>query len=342
MKTKLNKTYFNTIIQAIILVLTMVFLYNQLFQKHDIASLFTLARRMFSGKNLFLIIFVLLLMPVNWFFEAHKWKYLIEKLESVSLSDSFKAVLTGISVSMFLPNRSGDYLGRVFILKKADRLQAVLSTMLGGLAQLITTLIFGTIAFTIALSSFFDMSDSLKLWTYIGIVFTAVIFVSGIIFVYLNFSTFSGIIKNISGKEYPRISKYSQVFSWYSSKELFNVLLISMVRYLIFSFQFYLLLIIFDIKISYPVSMMLIGVIYLMMTVIPTIAMTELGVRGSVSIYVFNYYFENWGLWNEGLKQSVMASSSMLWIINLGIPALIGAFFVFKLRFFRNGNGNGH
>jgi hypothetical protein len=86
--------------------------------------------------------------------------------------------------------------------------------------------------------------------------------------------------------------------------------------------------------------MVLIGIIYLMMTVIPTIAMTELGVRGSVSVYVFGYYFERLNLWNGNLQQSVIAASSLLWIINLGIPALIGAFFVFKLRFFRNGNGH--
>jgi uncharacterized membrane protein YbhN (UPF0104 family) len=316
----------------------MVFLYDQLFQKRDVASLFIHIQQTLSRKNLFLITVVLALVPENWFFEAYKWRYLIRKLENISITDSFKAVLTGISVSMFLPNRAGDYLGRIFILKKANRLQAVLSTMLGGLAQLITTLIFGTVAFTVALSRFFDMSDSLKLWSYIGVVFATVIFLTGIIFIYLNFSTFSGIIKNISGKEYPKISKYSQVFSWYNSKELFNVLLVSMVRYLIFSFQFYLLLLIFDVNLSYLVSMILIGIVYLMMTVIPTIAMTELGVRGSVSIYVFGYYFESLNLWSENLKQSVMASSSLLWIINLGIPALVGAFFVFKLRFFRNGN----
>jgi len=290
----------------------------------------------------FEIVLLLVLVPVNWLIESVKWKLLIKKLETISLSNAYKAVLTGISVSIFLPNRIGDYLGRVFILKKADRLQATLSTILGGLSQLLTTLLFGLLALAIALSRFFDFSDSFSLWSYIGIVFAILIVVSAMLFIYLNFSTFSTIIKTISGKEYPRIQKYSQVFSWYHAKELFHVLLLSMLRYLLFSFQFYLLLILFSVPISYLTAMILISIIYLMMTVIPTIAMTELGVRGSVSLYVFSYYFAPDGLWSEAMKQAVVAASSLLWLINLALPALVGAFFVFKLRFIRNNHANNH
>ncbi len=337
MKTKINKTYFNLIIQTIILVLTMIFLYDEIFNKHDLASVL----KSFSSITrvnhfVFNVIVLFLLVPINWLIESYKWQLLINKLEKISLLNSFKAVLTGISVSIFLPNRIGDYLGRVFILKKADRLQATLSTILGGLAQLLTTLVLGLISLGFSLHVFFDMSLSLELWAYIGVLGAVAIVIVGLLFIYLNFSTFSSILKNLSGKEYPKIKKYSQVFSWYHSGELFHILLLSMLRYVIFSYQFYLLLIIFNVNISYFIAMVLISLIYLIMTVIPTIAMTELGVRGSVSLYVFAYYFIPLKMWTATMKQSVVAASSLLWIINLGIPALAGAFFVFKLRFFRN------
>lgn len=343
MKTKINKTYFNWILQTIILVLTLVFLYNQLFHKHDLTSLFSLVSDVINkSPSIFDLTLLLFLMPVNLLLESYKWQILIKKLENVSLANAFKAVLTGLSVSIFLPNRVGDYLGRVFILKKADRLQATLATMLGSLAQLLTTLIFGLGALAYALHIFFDLTHSFTLWAYIGVVAALLLVLAGMLFIYLNFSSFSAIIKKISGKEYPRIKKYSQVFSWYDARELFQILLISMVRYLLFSFQFYLLLLLLNIPVSYPTAMILISLIYLIMTIIPTIAMTELGVRSSVSLYVFAYYFKPYHLWNEPLKQSVVAASALLWILNLAVPALAGIFFIFKLRFFRNNHANSH
>ncbi len=344
MKAKVNKTYINQAIQLVILTLTVIFLYDELFRKHNLSSIIETISDSYQTEGfVFKVALLLLLVPVQWWLEGIKWKFLIGKLEQVSAINAFRAVLTGISVSIFLPNRTGDYLGRVFILKKADRLQATLSTILGGLAQLITTILFGLTGLAIALHTFFDLSDSFELWSYIGIVSAVVIAMALIIFFYLNFSVLSAIIKNLSGKEYPHIKKYSQVFQWYDGKELFYVLLMSMLRYLIFSFQFYLSLRLFNVGISYVNAMVLISVIYLFMTVIPTVAMTELGVRGSVSLYVFAYYFEPLHQWTEVVQQGVVAASSLLWIINIGLPALAGAFFVFQLRFFRNNNhANGH
>ncbi len=343
MKTKLNKTKYNYIIQAFILILTLVFLYDELFQKQNLIPIKSLFVIIIGAKSFMLSVIVMVfLVPVNWFVESVKWRFLMKKLEKISLDTAFKGVLTGLSVSIFLPNRVGDYLGRVFILKKADRLQAILSTILGSMSQLLTTLLFGLAALAYVLPQWFDFANSFSLWTYIGIILSIILLMVIMLFAYLNFSVFTNILKSVSGKEYPRIKKYSSVFSWYHSKELLHVLLLSILRYLIFSFQFFLLLKIFEVPVTYPTAIILISIVYLMMTVVPTIAMTELAVRGSVSLYVFSYYFAPLGEWTTTLKQAVVASSSLLWLLNIALPALAGAFFVFKLRFFRNNNGNSH
>ena len=72
---------------------------------------------------------------------------------------------------------------------------------------------------------------------------------------------------------------------------------------------------------------MMISLTYFVMTAIPTIAITELGVRGSVAVYFI-------GLLTANVSNIFMASS-MLWLINLAVPALIGVVFIFQLRFFR-------
>ena len=93
------------------------------------------------------MILILLLMLVNWSIESVKWKILIAKIERVSFFRAFKAVMTGVSVSLFTPNRTGDYLGRVFILEKGNHIEGILITLIGSFAQIIVTISVGLFCF---------------------------------------------------------------------------------------------------------------------------------------------------------------------------------------------------
>lgn len=334
MKTKLQKTY-NIAIRLIIIILSVYFLYDQLFHRKDLTSL-PETLQLFANQNGFFLLIsgVVLLIPANLILETLKWKFLITKLENVSFFNAFKAVLTGISVSMFMPNRTGDYFGRVFILRKADRFQAILSTMLGSMAQLITTLLFGFISIAFLVPQYVNLVD-LNLWLYVGLLILLFITAFTIVFAYLEFAAFTDILKRVTGREYNRIKKYAQVFSWYHSHDLLKVLLLSIGKYLVFSFQFFLLLKAFGIAIHYANAMLLIAMVYLLMTIIPTIALSEIGIRGSVSIYVFESWMQLSGSWSDSAALGVVTASSLLWLVNLAFPALIGLSFVFSLKFFR-------
>lgn len=334
MKTKLQKTY-NIAIRLVIIILAAYFLYDQLFYKKDISSLWNTITSFTNNSGFYLMLsLVIALIPVNLALETVKWRFLISKLEKITFWNAFKAVLTGVSVSMFMPNRVGDYLGRVFILKTADRFQAIMSTLLGSMAQLITTLLFGIVAIALLYPQFYDLTG-LSLWLYIGLLVLLSIVAFTIVFAYLEFAAFTDVLKRVTGREYNRIKKYAQVFSWYSSSDLLKVLLLSIVRYLIFSFQFFLLLKAFSVRINYFDAMMLIGMVYLLMTIIPTIALTEIGIRGSISLYVFETWMQMSGEWSNTSSVGVITASSTLWLFNLAFPALIGVFFVYSLKFFR-------
>ena len=108
----------------------------------------------------------------------------MRKLERISIYTALKGVLAGISVSMIMPNRIGDYLGRVFILKKADRFQAVLATILGSLAQLLTTIIIGLIGVILFIPDYFNINIVLNYWIYIGIIMGVVITIVVLVFFY--------------------------------------------------------------------------------------------------------------------------------------------------------------
>ena len=120
---------------------------------------------------------------------------------------------------------------------------------------------------------------------------------------------------------------YAEVFQYHSSATLWKVFLASLGRYLIFTFQFFLLLRIFQVDVDFANALMMISMTYFVMTAVPTIAITELGVRGSIAVYFLGMLSNN--------VSSIFTASSMLWLINLAIPALIGVMFIFQLRFFR-------
>lgn len=339
-KTKLRKSY-NILIRLAIVLLTVYFIYDQVFYRKDLQTILDLWPEIAGSKQFQLnLFFALLLFPINQLLEAFKWKYLIRKLESVSLWMATKAVLTGISVSMFMPNRVGDYLGRVFVLRKANRIQAILVTIIGSMAQLLTTIMYGCLAVLFFFPWYFNMNNSLNVWIYSGIILMIVTLLFMLIFAYLNFASFSDIIRRISGRFYDRIKKYSEVFALYEVRNLVLVLFISALRYVVFSFQFYLLLKAFFVPVNYYSAIVLIGLVYLMMTIIPTIALTELGVRGSVSLFIFTLYLNPAGLWTNDVSLGIVSATSLLWLINLAIPALLGIIFVYSLRFFRKSNGN--
>jgi hypothetical protein len=87
------------------------------------------------------------LMIINWGIESYKWRMLIRQTESVSFLRSFQAVLGGLAVSVFTPNRVGEFFGRAFILEKTDPLKAIVLTLVGSFSQLLVTIVFGTLAY---------------------------------------------------------------------------------------------------------------------------------------------------------------------------------------------------
>ena len=106
-----------------------------------------------------------------------------------------------------------------------------------------------------------------------------------------------------------------------------KVLFLSMLRYSVYSFQFFLLIRFVNIDISLFQSLTMSALSFLSMSIIPTIALTEIGVRGSVAIYFFGFLSDN--------AIGIMTASFALWIINLVVPAIFGVFFVYQLKFFR-------
>lgn len=332
---KIRKTV-NYLLRAMIMMVTYGFIYRQVFIQRKLDDIIDAFNTVLQRRQAWIMLaLIFLLMLVNWGSESVKWKLLIGKIEKVSFFRSFAAVLTGVSVSIFTPNRTGDYLGRVFILEKGNHIEGILITIIGSFAQLVITLsagLFGLLAFMEQyIKLLYDSGD----YIVTGMIFLVPVLVFIILLLYFKI----GMLSDFSGRYLPvkweKFIAYIGIFRRYRSRELLQVLMLSLGRYIVFTAQFYLLLWLFGVKLPVSQGLILISVIYLAMAMVPSVALVDLGVRGSVSVFIIGLYFNKFGYGLEEPQLAVLAASTFLWFINLILPALLGTFFVFKLKFFR-------
>jgi len=326
----------NLLLQATIFVVTYIFIYKQVFQKTNLPQLLkTVDEEFLKPGSQYLIAAILLLMVINWSLEAVKWQYLIGKVEKVGFFKSLRAVLTGISISSFTPNRVGEFFGRVFFLDKASHIEGILITIVGSLSQLMITIIAGSLALLVFIPVHMPGTIYSHGYLYMGIVAIVATLDLLLLALFFNLSFLTTLKQQILKNGLKKLRRFFRVFAFYHNRELFRVMLLSLTRYLVFSTQFYLLLRLFNVNISYPNGIMLIALTYFIMAIIPTIALTELGIRGSVALYFFGLYFGQNSMAGTQVNLGIFAASTILWMINLGLPALIGTVFVFRLKFFR-------
>ena len=275
-----------------------------------------------------LIFFVLLMMFINWTLEAMKWSLLINKIEKVSLRFSLKAIFTGITLSAFTPNKIGEYGGRVLYLKKGNKIQGVLITFIGSMAQLLTTILFGSIAIIGLLYIFPSVSQSIEFIEFPYYVYLLIIILinSLLLFLFLNTEIFTKMASRISFLD--RYKKFTVIFSLYKKQELIKVLLFGFARYIVFSVQFFILLKVLGVDIASLYAILLIPIMFLVTSMFPVwTPITDVSFKLLVSMYLFGLFSTNY--------IGVSCATFSIWIINFMLPALIGLVFLFNTKIYR-------
>ncbi|MBI4649693.1 MAG: flippase-like domain-containing protein [Bacteroidia bacterium] len=311
--------YYKPVIKIVILLLSYGFILYKLLQQNDLTSLFS---PFIKNEKAFVLFFlVIALMPVNWGIETLKWKFLVKKLEKISFINCFRAVLSGTTISVFTPNHVGEFAGRILVLKSENMLSGVFSTITGSISQLSVTLLAGTAAL---LWFIFSASENIN----IPIQYLFIIFIVGasltlfIFLLFFNLKAATALLNRL--KILSKYRAYYGIFSEYKWYELILVLLGSLFRYIVFVLQYYLLLLFFDIQINIEQAFSAVAIIYLLSTIIPSFALAELGIRSSVALVILGMF--------SGNDAGIIASSLLLWIINLAVPALIGSFYFARMK----------
>jgi uncharacterized membrane protein YbhN (UPF0104 family) len=259
-------------------------------------------------------------MPINWGLEAWKWKILISPLEHISFMKSLKSIFAGVTISIFTPNRVGEFAGRIFFLDKTDKIKASIKSIVGSIIQLSITIIIGLAAIFFYYSNGYVLSHPIlafEQWNVKLVLIIICALLLCLIFAYLMKKHFS-----------TKLKSYLNLLFETKSSDVFGVLTLSFLRYVIFSIQYYLALHVFNIHLDITIAFMLIAITFLVTSAIPTFAISEIAVRGATAVYFFGVVTNN--------STGVIAASLLVWFINLAVPALLGEIFIWKLNFFKN------
>ncbi|MFK7972387.1 MAG: lysylphosphatidylglycerol synthase domain-containing protein, partial [Bacteroidia bacterium] len=253
--------------------------------------------------------------------------YDLEKREEVTsyskllLSD--EAVVVGITAGIFTPNGIGAYAGRVFWLKAGKRWEAAVLTLGDRLCQMTITLwtaLFALEAIRLSHAEILEVlpqgplqGGRILLWVTSGIALLLILFPQSMYRTIL----WIGANGKISGK-------IASAFAEVKRPLLAKVLLLGLLRYATFSLQYLILLYAFGYAGSMMLGVGLIGLVFFIKSLLPSISFSELGVRESVALVVMGA---------AGIAApTAVAATFVLYLFNQIVPALAGLLLAPRLR----------
>src|SRR6476660_748806 len=141
--TKNIKIIFKYIIAPLLGAWLFYSLYKQINEQPNLEQSIDLIKAAPFGSLAWKFWIVIALVFVNWGVEAKKWKVLLKTIQHISFFTAYKSVLSGVTLSLNMPNRIGEYGGRILYVREGNRIKAISLSIAGSISQLIITLIIG-------------------------------------------------------------------------------------------------------------------------------------------------------------------------------------------------------
>jgi hypothetical protein len=317
-----NKNILSILIKAAIVVFAFWFIYHKLVANKNLENFASLLRDIPQVEIFGIIGFVVLLMFLNWFLEAAKWKRLMSHIERISFYRAIESVFCGLTLAIFTPNRLGEYGGRVFFLSPNRRIVGIVAMTVGNIGQLVLTNVFGAVAACFFIYRFVPIDHLV----FLAVVILAMAFCLFFIIFYFNIQWLNGIL--LSFKFTRKYKKFYSILGRYRKEELFKIILFCLARYLVFSFQYFILFVWLIPGLQYLDIVMMTCLLFLIQSALPSLDLFDVGIRSVTAVELFKH------VTNQHV--AVIACTASIWLINIIIPAILGTYFVFKLNFFGN------
>jgi hypothetical protein len=316
-----NRPWSLGLIKATVLLLLLHALYTQLWAQDRLSVLWATFTESLSWQNAWIPAVVLALMPLNWLAEARKWQGLQSETAPITLGEAWRGVWAGVTVSLFTPNRMGDYAGKILVVTdRGKNIETVLAALLANFSQMAAIFAAGAAGaaiFWMQHRHLWEQARELTLPVLFGTALLALV----PLWLYFHVGRLYPLLRRlpIVGPKLGRLA----VLTHYRPAALARALALSLLRYGIYSVQYYLLLCFFGIGLSPAAAFPAIAVIFLLQTGIPLPPLTALAARGGIALLV-------WGVFSHN-DLAVLSSTFGLWLLNVIVPALFGALYIFRI-----------
>lgn len=314
-KIKTNSTLLLAV-RIILLIGSFYYLYSEFKNRNAIDQIRLLTEQISSNDLWFFFGLCISLSLVNWFVEAFKWRRILRHDYQMKYGQAYKAILASLSMSVFTPNRLGEYGVRILTVPAAIRRKALASLLVCNISQLSSTLLFGFIGVFVLGGLYAD---------HINIALRYGIAASGILltlWAYLRLPLILGFLSR--WRMFSYFKRVMRIVKQVGVSTLREQLFLSVLRYIVFVSQQSFFFILAGLEISYTQAFFTTALFHLAMMGIPTIIWLDVIVKGSVALSLFSLYTDQ--------PEVILAVVFFMWFLNIAMPALLGSLFVFNRK----------
>jgi len=322
----------NIVVQYLVAPILFVWLcysiYHQVSEQKQLPSFIASLKQIPAATAFWYLVLIMLLTALNWGLEAYKWKRLTHQLEPLSFKAAYAAILTGQAVSFSSINRVGESIGKSMLLSDGNRLKGVVLSFVASASQLIVTLVAGLFATIWMFSDIgVELQDQFRVSEIASSIYYGALFVLAILFI-ICYAAIPFFAKKLAMVSF--FSKYVYLLTALQTipnRLLAQLCFISGARYLVFLLQYLLIFKLCNVSIEAFTVVALTAILFLILAIIPTLTLAELGIRGKVSLLLFGMYSSN--------AMGILAAAGGIWLLNLIIPACLGGLILLRLQYFR-------
>lgn len=294
-------------------------IYYQVAGNNNITTIFNEFLSSIRERPAYYLCLAVVLMPLNLAFETQKWLQFTRFFGNMNFWQAYRAVLAGMSLAIITPNRVGEYGGRLLFVAPQQRWRGAVSMLLGSYCQWIVLFLGGLIGF-----SWFAFNHlEWQLYLILILIVIGSIICLVLLLLFWQIGWILPFIRKCGLKERGyRWLRHAVVLHAVSTESKLMALQWAAWRYLTYSLQYWLLLQFFGIKVTLWEGLTGIWSIFLIQTGVPLSAGLALLARGEIALFVWRHFGAN--------ELSVLAATFGLFIINLVLPALLGAILLLK------------
>jgi uncharacterized membrane protein YbhN (UPF0104 family) len=304
--TRKAKQFLVAIVKLLIVGGAFYFIYDRL-AHNDKLDWHRFANILSRDKAGWLILGIITLTVLNRFFEILKWQNLASTLQPIELGKSAAQVLAAVTAALFTPNGIGEYAAKAMYFKKSEAGEIIFLNLVCNGIQLIIAVLAG-----IAGLLFFNynpaVSGNLAIAILAGIAIVLIILFSA---------------RKITIKGYS-LQRLGEKLNDIPKKVHRKNILLAIGRYLAIVHQYYLLFLLFDIQLAYPLIISTIATTYFLGSSLPSFQFLDFAVKGSVAVFFFGILGVN--------EWVVVFIATLIWLLNTVLPVTIGSYFVFTFK----------